>query len=333
MKKILIFIAFGIIVVGYFALSSNICKTTRLNIYNGQGLTSIQQTIENNPNIKTKTPLILALFIGNEISSIKAGSYELNAGMNNLEILKKLLSGSQTPIQLTFNNLRTKEQLSAKLGNELMIDSLTIINALNNKEIQQKYNLTDETIICLFLPDTYEVYWTISAEDLIEKMHKEYLRFWNETRIKKGKNIGKSKNEIITLASIVEEESNWNSELSTIAGLYINRLRIGMPLQADPTIKFAVGDFSLKRITKRWIDLSAESPYNTYTHVGLPPGPIRIPSKKTIDAVLNYEKHQYIYMCAKPNREPGHNFATNFNNHQNNARAYQRYLNKIGVKK
>ena len=191
---------------------------------------------------------------------------------------------------------------------------------------QEDTGYTKATMPCLFIPETYQVYWDISIEDFFARMKKEHNKFWNEDRRLKAKTIGMTPEEVCTLASIVEEETNNNDEKPMVAGLYINRLHTGMPLQADPTIKFALQDFSLRRITNQ--HLSIQSPYNTYLNTGLPPGPIRIPSPKGLDSVLNYVKHNYIYMCAKEDFSGTHNFASNYADHMVNARKYWKALNE-----
>ena len=183
----------------------------------------------------------------------------------------------------------------------------------------------------MLLPDTYDVYWNISAESLLDRMEREYNRYWNDERLEKAHKAGLSPIEVATLASIVEEETNIADEMPIIAGLYINRLRKRIPLQADPTIKFAIGDFGVKRILKK--HLRIDSPYNTYKHYGLPPGPIRIASKQAIDAVLNYRKSNYIYMCAKDDLSGRHNFAATLAEHNRNARKYHKALNKLRIMK
>ena len=189
-----------------------------------------------------------------------------------------------------------------------------------------KFDPRKENLPSLFIPDTYQVYWDISAEQFVERMQKEHSRFWNEERKQKAQAAGMTPEEVCTLASIVEEETNNNAEKPTVAGLYINRLHKGMPLQADPTVKFALQDFQLKRISNK--HLTVDSPYNTYRNIGLPPGPIRIPTPAGLDAVLNYEKHDYIYMCAKEDFSGTHNFASNYTEHMKNARKYWKALNE-----
>ena len=212
-----------------------------------------------------------------------------------------------------------------------MIDSIDIANLLTEKSILQEYNFTKQTLPALFIPNTYQVYWNISAKDFLNRMFKEYKRFWTEERQNKAKAIGLTPIEVSILASIVEEETNNKSEKPMVAGLYINRLKKGMPLQADPTVKFAWQDFTLRRITNK--HLTIDSPYNTYKITGLPPGPIRIPSPEGIDAVLNYSKHNYLYMCAKEDFSGTHNFASTLSEHNRNARKYWDALNKRKIYK
>jgi len=262
-------------------------------------------------------------------SKIRPGRYELKSGMNNFQLIRILRSGRQTPVKLTFNNIRTKEQLAGRLGKELMADSLSILNLLNDQSFLSTYNLNPNTSISLFIPNTYEVFWNINAKQLFERMNKEYNKFWSEERKAKAAAIPLSRTEVITLASIVEEETNNRKDRPMVAGLYINRLKMNMPLQADPTLKFAVGDFGLKRIGIKQILFI--SPYNTYRNHGLPPGPIRVATENGIDAVLNYSHHNYIYMCASETLNGEHKFASNWAEHQQNAKKYQQKLNDLNI--
>ena len=262
-------------------------------------------------------------------AKIRPGRYEIKSGMNNFKLVRILRSGRQTPVQLSFNNIRTKEQLAARLSAQLMADSLSIINKLNDTTFLNTYNLNPNNSVTLFIPNTYEVFWNTNATKLFERMNKEYNKFWTEERKSKAASIPLTESEVSTLASIVEEESNNKEERPMIAGLYINRLKMDMPLQADPTLKFAVGDFGIKRI--RLQHILKISPYNTYRNHGLPPGPIRVVSPNAIDAVLNYTKHNYIFMCAKETLNGEHNFAVNYSEHQANAKKYQKALNELKI--
>ena len=221
--------------------------------------------------------------------------------------------------------------LAARVARQLMIDSVTLATHLNNPDTWKSLGYTRETFPALFIPDTYEVYWETSAQSFVDRMAKVNHDFWNGKRTNKAKQIGLTPIEVVTLASIVDSETANNAEKSRIAGLYINRLNRGMLLQSDPTVIYAVGDFSIRRVLN--IHLQTQSPYNTYIVHGLPPGPIRIPSIAGIDAVLNYERHNYIYMCAKEDFSGTHNFATTYAEHMQNARKYINALTKRNIMK
>lgn len=259
-------------------------------------------------------------------TKIRPGRYELSDGMNNFKLVRILRNGRQTPLKLTFNNIRTKEQLAGRLSKVLMADSLSIIQLMNDSAYLASFNLNSNTAIANFIPNTYEMFWDLDARELFERMRKEYDIFWTDERKAKAASIPLSPVEVATLASIVEEETNSKSERPMVAGLYINRLKTNMPLQADPTLKFAVGDFSIKRLKLEHI--LKISPYNTYRNKGLPPGPIRVASQNGMDAVLNYVKHDYIFMCAKETFNGEHNFAVSYAEHQANARRYQKALDE-----
>jgi UPF0755 protein len=263
--------------------------------------------------------------------AVKPGRYLLRIGMNTNEIVNKLRAGEQDPVNVTFNNARFNEDLAGKVSRYLQTDSLSILQLFSNHELIEKYGFTPETFRAMFIPNTYQFFWTTSASDFAARMKKEYDRFWNETRLEKAEEIGLSPVEVIILASIVQEETAKNDELGRVAGLYINRLQIGMPLQADPTVKYAVGDFSLRRILH--VHLEVDSPYNTYKNAGLPPGPVNFPEVSAIDAVLNYEKHNYLYMAAKEDFSGYHNFARTLSEHNRNAIRYRAALDKMKIYK
>ena len=256
--------------------------------------------------------------------NIKIGAYKVKMNMSNYEMITMLRSGNQTPIKLTFSYARKIEDLAEKITTKLKMSKDDLLNYLN--ENINNYNGFKKTdIISIFLPDTYEVYWNISPEKLTNKMYSEYKKFWNEERLSKLDKINLNQKEAIVLASIVASESRMLDEADRIAGLYINRLNRNMRLQADPTLIFAANDFTIRRVLNKHKKI--KSPYNTYIHRGLPPGPIRLASKKYIDAVLNYEKHNYIYMCAKEDFSGYHAFATNLSDHNRNAKKFQIALN------
>lgn len=261
---------------------------------------------------------------------VKAGRYRLKEGMSNLELINMLRAGHQEPVSLVLRKFRTLPQIAGFLGKSLEPDSTQFIHIFTNEEFLSRYQLTPQTVLSIFIPNTYYVFWNTNVTALIERMHKEFNAFWDSSRLAKAKALNLTPIEVITLASIVEEESNVKEEYPLIAGVYINRLRKGMPLQADPTVRYAINDFKLKRILLK--HLSYPSPYNTYIHLGLPPGPICTPSVGAIDGVLNYASHHYLYFCAKPDFSGRHVFAQTLSEHNKNARAYQKAL-KIWLKK
>ncbi len=257
---------------------------------------------------------------------LHTGRYVIRPGESVYQVFNRLYRGEQEPTHLIISGVRTLEQLARSIGEQVMIDSIEVIQLLEDTLIQKGLGYTKQTMPCLFIPDTYEVYWNISANEFLKRMEEEHQKFWNPERMKKAEGIGMTPEEVCTLASIVEEETNNNSEKAVIAGLYINRLRAKMPLQADPTVKFALQDFTLRRISNA--HLKIDSPYNTYLHTGLPPGPIRIPTPFGVNAVLNYTHHNYLYMCAKEDFSGTHNFASTYAEHVRNARKYWQALNK-----
>jgi UPF0755 protein len=260
---------------------------------------------------------------------ILPGRYRLKAEMSNLDLVRHLRSGKQEPVKLTFTSIRTKEQLAGKVGKVLEADSSSIIVLLNNAQFMEQFGISPEQALCLFLPDTYEFYWNTDASVFIRKMGRYYNDFWTSERLKQAEDAGLSKTDVQIIASIVTQESNRRDEWPVIAGVYINRLRIGLPLQADPTVKFALKDFELKRIRKHHTEV--DSPYNTYKYKGLPPGPIYMAGKQSMDAVLNYQQHNYLYFCARPDRSGYHTFSKTYSEHLKAAAQYHRSLNKRGI--
>jgi UPF0755 protein len=261
---------------------------------------------------------------------VKPGRYLIKKNANNLNTIMYLRSGRQEPLKLTFNNIRLKRELAGKISRMIEPDSLTILKLLNDPAFVNKYGFDTTTVMCMFLPNTYEVYWTIKAPDLLDRMNKEYQRFWTEEKIAKAQEIGLTRTQVSILASIVQAENSRSDESARIAGLYINRLKKEMPLQSDPTVVYAVGDFEMKRVYEAHMQL--DNPYNTYRYKGLPPGPINLPTLTSLNAVLNYERHDYIFMCAKEDFSGYHNFASNYRDHVRNANLYRAALNKANIK-
>jgi len=283
-------------------------------------------------SVKVKSELGWRWDLYNKVFSFRprTGRYHVEPGTTCLQLFRHLRNGAQEPMNLVVPTARTMEKLASVLSQSLMVDSAEIAQALTDSSYCNTHGYTTATIPALFIPNTYEVYWDISVDKLVERMESENNRFWTAERKSKAEACGMTREEVATLASIVDEETANNAEKPIIAGLYINRLRLGMPLQADPTVKFAVRDFTLRRILNK--HLQVESPYNTYRVVGLPPGPIRIPSIAGLDAVLNHTEHSYLYMCAKEDFSGTHNFAKNLSEHYQNARRYVRALNERGIR-
>lgn len=261
--------------------------------------------------------------------NVKPGRYKVTDRMNNKQLVLLLRSGRQEPVRVTFQNMRSREELGGKIGKILEADSVSLLEIMNDKGMMAEYGLTPKTALSLFLPDTYEFYWSTPASVFISKMGKEYLKFWTDERKAKAVALNLSPSEVSIVASIVQQESNQPEEWPVISGVYLNRLKKGMKLQADPTVKYAVGDFTLRRIRSN--HLKVDSPYNTYKYAGLPPGPIYLASKRCMDSVLTTRPHSYLYFCARADRSGYHFFATTFEQHLQNARKYQRELNQRGV--
>ena len=259
-----------------------------------------------------------------------SGRYILSPGMSAWNVFVKLRTGCQDALNMTVPSVRTLDRLAGAMTRGLLLDSLSLLKAFEDEDFIGQYGYTHETLPALIIPNTYQVFWDITLEGLMERMVKEHRRFWNEERRTKAANLGLSTTEVTTLASIVDEETASDKEKPIVAGLYLNRLKRGMLLQADPTVKKAVGDWSLRRVLHK--HLMYESPYNTYLHPGLPPGPLRIVSVAGIEAVLNAAHHDYLYMCAKEDFSGTHNFATTWAEHQRNAQRYVHALNQRGIK-
>lgn len=260
----------------------------------------------------------------------RPGSYEVRDGDSMRDIWNRLASGAQTPVNVVVGSPRTLDRLAASLGSQLMADSAAFAAVMMCDSLVKALGYTEQTLPALFIPNTYEVWWTLTPEEFMQRMKKENGRFWTAERLQKAERAGLTPIEVATLASIVDEETNQTTEKPIVAGLYLNRLSRGIPLQADPTVKFAIGDPTLRRIL--YAHLEVESPYNTYRHAGLPPGPIRVASVQGMDAVLNAPHHDYLYMCAKEDFSGFHNFASTLAEHNANARRYQEALNRRGIK-
>jgi len=316
----------------YYFLFPNFLTTKTIYIYinSEDNFQSLCGQLEDSAHCANIRSFIEAARILKYPATIKTGRYAVKPGSNNYDLLTNLRRGQQTPVRITFNNIRFKEDLTDRISEQLMVTSQEMNALMNDSLYCESLGFTPSTIKAMFIPDTYEVYWNITAEKLIERMKREYNTFWTEDRRNKALRIGLNPLDVSILASIIEEESAMPDEYPIIAGLYINRLHRGMPLQADPTVKYALGDFTIQRVLNE--HLRIDSPYNTYLHSGLPPGPIRIPSLKGLESVLNYQKHNYLYMCAKEDFSGRHNFAVTLSEHNRNAERYRAELNRRGIR-
>jgi UPF0755 protein len=259
----------------------------------------------------------------------RGGRYLLREGMSNNDLVNKLRGGYQTAVKVTFNNIRTVDTLAGLLARGLEPDSIAFLEAFRNDSLLSTMGLSRETLLACIIPNTYEMWWTTTPEAFLKRMKQENRKFWNDERRQKAEAIGLTPDEVATLASIVDEETIKRDEKPRVAGLYLNRLKIGMRLQADPTIKFVLGDFTVNRILTK--DLEIDSPYNTYLYAGLPPGPIRMPSVAGIEAVLDFEAHDYLYMCAREDFTGYHRFARTLQQHNVNAAKYRRALRQMRI--
>ena len=263
--------------------------------------------------------------------NIHPGHYVLKNGMTNNQLVNMLRGGLQTPVKVTFNNMRNVDQLAGRIASQIEADSASIANLLHKQDYIEQLGFNKYTIPALFLPDTYEFYWNTDAEGFVVRMFQEYNKFWTEERKQQAKDKGLTPIQVSTLASIVNKETNMTDEMPRVAGVYINRLKNNWLLQADPTLIFAWNDYSIRRVLDRHKEI--ESPYNTYKYIGLPPGPICTPSIAAVKAVLNAEDHHYFYFCAKEDFSGYHNFAKTLSEHNRNAARYQQALNQRGIMK
>ncbi|SBV98811.1 endolytic transglycosylase MltG [uncultured Dysgonomonas sp.] len=336
-KKILYaFIIIAVIAIaagayGYSIISTgfDIDKTVYLYIDEDRDYDALLKELKDSAKVKNISNFEMLASIMDYKDNLRTGRYAVKPDMDILDLMRHLRSGHQTPLNLKFNNIRTKEDFAERISNQLLLGKDDLLAALNNPEKCKDLGFTTETVVAMFIPNTYQFYWDVTLDEFLRRMKTEYSDFWNKKRMAQAEELGLSPVEVSTLASIVEEECTFTDEYPVVAGLYLNRLRSGQALQADPTVKFAVGDFSLRRILNKHLEV--DSPYNTYMHTGLPPGPIRIPSIKGIDSVLDYTKSDYLYMCAKEDFSGRHNFARTYAEHQRNAIKYRNALNARGI--
>lgn len=342
MKLKIVFITIAIVAVaalgtlsfGYYILKCpqvSLKETAYIYIYPHDNARSIMEKIEEAAHPTTMLGFKLLADHNNLDKQRKTGRYAIHDGDDMHTLYRRLVSNQQTPLMVTIPSARTVEQLLSAASKQLMLDSASLCKLATDHRYYGYMGYNSATMPCIYIPNTYELYWDVTPQNFMIRMLREHDLFWNKKRREKAKAIGLTIEEVATLASIVDEETNNNAEKPIVAGLYINRLKRGMPLQADPTVKYAMGDFTRKRILKK--DLETDSPYNTYKYKGLPPGPIRIPTIQAIESVLNYKRHNYLYMCAKEDFSGTHNFAATLAEHNRNALRYQQALNRLKITK
>ncbi|WP_299017844.1 endolytic transglycosylase MltG [uncultured Polaribacter sp.] len=334
-KKTLLILAFFLILGAVLAnnyyqkiFGTAITKEHVLYVTKNSSLVSIKEELKDyskNPNT------FLWVAARKDFTNPKPGRYILKEGTSNNDLVNMLRSGNQTPLKIAFNNQDTLEKFAGRLSTQIAADSAALLQSFTNEAFLKKHNFTKKSVLQMFIPNTYEVYWTITPDKFRSKMLAFYNQFWTKNRLQKAKNLNLSKEEVITLASIVQKETAQNSERPIVAGLYLNRLKRGIPLQADPTIIYCVKeqkgqDYVVKRVLTA--DLAIKSPYNTYKNRGLPPTLISMPDISAIDGVLNAQKHNYIYMCASVEKIGYHAFARTLAQHNRNAAKYHNWLNK-----
>lgn len=339
--KLIVFLVLSVLLISFTYYAYQICYTpnilvgkenTVIVIPEGADFKKVQEILHEGNYVQDLISFSFLAKLMDYDKGVKSGRYTLQANMTNLQAIRYLRLGLQEPVNVTFNNVRLISELSEKITRNLEITPEQFEAALIDFAMTNSYGFTKDNVLCMFIPNTYEVYYNASAKQVIEKMHEEYEKFWNAERQDKAEALKLTPIEISILASIVQAETVKRDEAPIIAGLYINRLKQGIPLQADPTLKYAVGDFTLKRVLN--VHKEADSPYNTYKHAGLPPGPINLPEIHSLDATLNYLKSDYIYMCAKEDFSGRHNFTASHTEHMKNAQRYQAALTreqKIGA--
>jgi UPF0755 protein len=302
-----------------------------LYIHTGEDFNDVYKTIREKGIVKDTATFSWAAYNMKYAEHVKPGKYRLHEGMSNRKFIRMLQLGEQEQVELSFHVFRTKEQFAGFVSKKLEADSLTLLHYLDSADFVKQYGFNTDNAFVMVMPDTYQLYWNISPEKFYKRMYTHYENFWTPERKQQAAAINLSKPQVSILASIVDAEAVYDDEMPTIAGLYLNRLRKGMKLESDPTIIFAMHDFTIHRVLNKY--LSVNSPYNTYLHTGLPPGPVMLPSVNAVKAVLNYQKNDYIYMVAKEDFSNRHNFATNVAQHNINAQKFRKALDEHNIKK
>lgn len=301
-----------------------------VKVRKGSTIDQIADSVKASVDVKFGDRVATMLRLMNAKVENREGAYRVTPGTSPFTAARRIKNGVQSGVKFTFNNVRTLDEWAQRWGDTFMDGPDSMRIALKDSALCAKYGKTPETIVCLLMPDTYEFYWDISPEKTLDRLNDYYNDFWTNERKSKAEKLGLTPDEVSTIASIVEEETSKADERGKVARLYLNRYQQHMRLQADPTVKFALGDFSIKRITQPMTQV--KSPYNTYRVDGLPPGPIRLPEKSTIDAVLDAPQHDYLYMCARADFSGYHDFTRDYASHLDNAHRYQAALNNRGIK-
>ncbi|MBW4891864.1 endolytic transglycosylase MltG [Mucilaginibacter sp. HMF5004] len=305
-------------------------KQEYLYIHTGATFDDVYKTIRDEEIVRDSATFKWAARNKNYINRVKPGRYRLKEGMSNRDLINMLITGRQEAVKLSIKNFRLKENFAAFVGKKMEADSASIMALLDSAEYVKKLGFTTEDVYTMILPDTYNIYWNSSPKKILGKLFGEYQKFWTPERRQKATDMGLNPVKVTILASVVDAEALYDSEMPTIAGLYLNRMKKGMKLEADPTVIFALHDFTIHRVLNK--QLATNSPYNTYMHTGLPPGPIMMPSINAIKAVLDYKHSDYIYMCAKDDLSGYTNFASTVAQHLINARKFQQALNQRNIK-
>ncbi len=305
-------------------------ETTDFYIQTGWDFEKVTEALQEKNIIKNEQSFIWVATRKNYTNKVRSGKYTIRNHWSNSELIDLLRAGKQTPVKVTFHNISRLTQLAGLVSEQIEADSTKLISAFLDENWMRDHKLNSQTMQAIFIPNTYEVYWNITAEQFVKRMYQEYQHFWSVANQNKAEAVGLTPLQVSTLASIVEAETKKRDEMPKVAGLYINRLAIGMRLQSDPTVVFALNRPGIHRVY--FDDLKIQSPYNTYIHSGLPPGPIGFPGTSALNAVLNPFKSNYIYMCAKPDYSGYHNFASSYSAHQRNAATYRAFLRKEGIR-
>lgn len=338
-KKIIIIILAILLIGGAFAyhfynkiFKKNVTEVAYIYIPTNANFNKVSELIS--PYLIDPNSFIWVAKKKNYPNKVRSGKFKIDKGMNNNELIDHLRGGKPETVKLIFNNQDRIENFAGRIAEQIEADSISLLSSMMDIDFLKRNNFDQNTAIAMYIPNSYEFYWNTSATQFRDKMVKEYKKFWNNTRIEKAKKQNLTPLQVTTLASIVQKETASISERPKVAGLYLNRLKDFWPLQADPTIIYAIKqkygqDKVIKRVLNK--DLTIDSPYNTYTNFGLPPGPIGMPDISAIEAVLNPTEHKYYYMCASVDNIGQHEFAKTLSQHNVNARKYQNWMNKQGV--